>query len=1231
MLRAPFKFLAPYGPEDRDIFFGRDLEIDEISARFYRSRTLVVHGESGSGKTSLVQCGLRAKIPSYDALFITVRAVLDPLEALRRELLRELQLDDAAAPETALECLERLAVATRKTVVVVFDQFEEFFLFQPHSVRERFIREFAAWNVAEVNARFIFCIREEYLARLTEFEAATPDIFWNRLWVRRMSGDQARQAITGPCGACGITAALELVDELLADLTRGGKGVELPILQVVLDSLYHTELHKKKAASATEDKAAALVLSLEAYKAQGKIEAILARFVETAVASHPAPDAARQVLKSLVTSEGTKKVSALCEIEEAVLQFGEPITTTELETLLLDLINARVLREDAENHLFELRHDALAATIHDWMTGLEKELMEAREALRARYRHHEALRKSGGALLDLAFLDYLAPYEPRLKLSGELADYVAASKEEAKKRLRRRRLALGVLVALAFVVLAGVTMWNVRERQRATASEQKAVIQEELARDQEKLAKVNEQTARGSLAEIYANEGHKAREQHEWGKALLLYRASLEQLDNLAARFGAAATMPKFAPESAAIRGLVEAVVSVAFSPDGRVLASASNVGVDFSGSKDKTIRLWDSASGKKLLVLKGHTDGVRSIVFSPNGRLLASGAEDKTIRLWDTASGKMRAVLRGHEKGVISVAFSPDGRMLASGATDNTIRLWDPTNGKELAVLRGHENRILSVAFSPDGRVLASGSEDETIRLWDTATGKELVVLIGHQLWVNSVAFSPDGRFLASGAFDKTIRLWDPTNGKELAVLKGHEGAVFSVAFSPDGSMLASGAADKTIRLWEPASGKELAVIRGHERMVESVTFSPDGRVLASGARDKTIRLWNLARSKELDMIKGLGGWVNALAFNPEGSMLASGGQDKTIYLWDPSSGKELMTFKGHAQEILSVTFSPDGRVLASGAKDKTIRLWDKASGKELAVLKGHEDGIESIVFSPDSRILASGSSDKTIRLWDTGSGKELAVFKGHGSRIQSVVFSPDGRMLASGSSDGTIRLWDTVSGKELAMLGGHELDITSVTFSPDGRVLAAGEYDGTIRLWDPTSGKELAVLRGHEGIVRAIAFSPDGRVLASGANDQTVRLWDAASWKELAVLRGHEESVFSIAFSPDGHKLVSGGMDKTIRFWDLGSSDLQKLFIRLRTYTDTGISFDLDHNGKIQFKDPVDLSRRRLEAACAGRMFWREDGGKSLTPLFASEIEKSKSSTKIEKATNVPEADCL
>ena len=193
-------------------------------------------------------------------------------------------------------------------------------------------------------------------------------------------------------------------------------------------------------------------------------------------------------------------------------------------------------------------------------------------------------------------------------------------------------------------------------------------------------------------------------------------------------------------------------ISSLAFAPDGRLLAS---------GSLDKTIRLWDVATGQLVRTLEGHTNSVWSVAFSPDGRLLASAAEDQTIRLWDVQTGQLLRILEGHTEEIWDVAFSPDGRLLASGSLDNTIRLWDAASGQLVRTLEGHTNSVRSVAFSPDGRLLASGSDDSTVRLWDVQTGRLLRTLEGHTTRVNIVAFAPDGRLLASGSVDGTIRLW--------------------------------------------------------------------------------------------------------------------------------------------------------------------------------------------------------------------------------------------------------------------------------------------------------------------------------------------------------------------------------------------------------------------------------------------------------------------------------------
>lgn len=566
---------------------------------------------------------------------------------------------------------------------------------------------------------------------------------------------------------------------------------------------------------------------------------------------------------------------------------------------------------------------------------------------------------------------------------------------------------------------------------------------------------------------------------------------------------------------------------AVAFSPDGRRLASASN----------DSAKVWDLAGLSPPLILIGHTGSVQSVAFSGDGHQILTGSDDRTAKVWDAASGKVALTLRGHNQGICSACFLPGGQRIVTASNDGTAKAWNATDGTELRTFRGHSSYVLSVAVSPDGQRIVTGSADHTAKVWDAATGNMLLNLTGHDSNVNSVAFLPDGRRIVTLDYERTVRIWDTTNGAKLFTLRGHSGGLWSVAAFPDGRRVVSGGEDHTAKVWDALDGTELWTIIGNVAPVRSVAVSADGQWIATGGWDGMIKVWPAEGEAKSFLQNRQNSPIHRIAVSRDGHRLvtahgdapARSADDYAAILWDADTGKKLLGFEGHRGVVWSAAFSPDAKRVVTASWDKTAIVWDAGNGEKIAICGGHTDLVWDAAFSPDGDRVVTASADSTAKVWDAKNGKALLTLEGHTAEVKSAAYSKDGRRIATASRDGTARIWEAISGKPLCTLTGHSGWVMAVDFSPDDRRIVTASADGRVRVWDATNGRCLVTLEGHLEAVLTAAFSPDGQRIVTGSDDRTVKLWETASGKELLTLKGHSGWVRSVAFAPDGKRIYS------------------------------------------------------------------------------------------------------
>ncbi len=541
-----------------------------------------------------------------------------------------------------------------------------------------------------------------------------------------------------------------------------------------------------------------------------------------------------------------------------------------------------------------------------------------------------------------------------------------------------------------------------------------------------------------------------------------------------------------------------------------------------------------------------GHMAKINCIAFTPDGRQLVSASEDKTIRVWDLASGKTVRTIRGESAPgqagkVYAMALSPDGKWLAAAGwltgkreERDAIRLYEFASGKLVALLKGHENVVHGLAFSPDGSKLISGSGDRTAILWDTgiqvgtrvAEPKLLHRLEGHTDKIYAVGFSPDGSRAVTGSEDHDLRLWRVADGKEIAYMTGHGDKVESLAVAPDGS-IASGDVSGKIRLWDGRDGKFLRTFRTPSTGVNSLSFSADGRLLlaASGsvAGKDTATIYGTLSWKAISNYTNHDNSVLATAFSPDGRWAATGGgANMEIHLWDPHSGKpqpgpdgKPLRLTGQGQTVFAAGFSADGRRIGWGHVD-VCRRENNCPNRNVLLQFSLTLLGEGVLGAPVA--LRAAEAGAFRRAQASVGGFSLSHRKGGTYGYDAILdISKDGRAVASIT-------------REPADGFAHR----SYSFTPDGETIVSGG-DGGLLIAYGRAGNKLGEFVGHEGDVFAVAPSPDGRFLVSGSADQTVRLWNLKTRELLVTLFRGKDGEW-VMWTPQGYYTGSPGADKIV-----------------------------------------------------------------------------------------------
>jgi WD40 repeat protein/energy-coupling factor transporter ATP-binding protein EcfA2 len=1119
---CPYRGLAAFREADSELFFGREDVISRLLSAVDRKSLVAVVGPSGSGKSSVVQAGLAARLrQSAGWTVVRCRPRKDAFEELAAALLPELEPGigklDLLLRVPALAGLIRdgrldmimqqvLADSPDRSALIIVDQFEELYTqsAEPQTAQQfvaQLLRLGALARHGQLKATTVITLRADFLGQaltLRDFASALRDAIEP---IGPMSRDELRAAIERPAAIAGARFQDGLVDRML-DAVEGEAG-GLPMLEFALTLLW--------------DKQANGRLSHEAYDRVGGVRGALSQHADlvyqrfTEAEQHQV----RRVFVQLVSpGEGTEDSRRLAIPEDVNPQDWPIVQRLADERLVVTSAGP------GGEQVAEVAHEALILQweqLRRWMTA-DREFRLWQERVRSAIRLWRARERDQAVLLRGSLLveaeTWLA--ERPDDIVPEERDFVQRSRDRQEEDDARYR------------------------RLYEQALSKQLVAQAELSRSH-----------RPNFLPL----------------SMLLLVESLRRAPSFEADYALRRAIALSPTEGMRLAHDGE-VRAVTLSPDGHLV---------LSGSDDDTARLWDAAWGTQLAELRhGERGWVRAVAFSPDCTMAVTAGADQAARVWRVRDGSELKCL-AHDEGVRAAAFHPSGAWVATGGDDGTARIWETTSWREI-ITRKYEGWVRIIAFSADGRLLLAGGGDGTVRivrvsdwaevarlehgrpvrtaLFDTS-GQRVVtsdeaglvriwrsegggpqISLPHGAPVNAATFDREGAHLATACDDSRARLWDAHAGTEL-IRFPHQGPVRAVVFAADGTRLVTGSDDGTARIWDTA-GTELARV-SHDGAVRAVAISLDGNRIATASQDGTAGVWGTTAMAELRQLSQRSR-ITALAFSADGARLAGATDTGSVQVWKVATGEEIVRID-HGEAVRMVAFgSGDGDRLATAGDDGRARVWDSGTGIEQTGAV-HDDAVVAGAFSQDGARLAVAGDDGITRIWRLQPDVEELGRVEQASALRAVAFTADGAALFIAAEDG-VRVWAETAGMQYVLRVAHDAWPGAVALDPVGGRVAAVGIRNTVLVYDVEAGDVRARLE-HESWVRALVFDSTGRRLATSSEDAMVRVWDAATGAELCRLE-HSSWVGALAFSPDASLLATGDDAGTIGIWPLRIEDL-------------------------------------------------------------------------------------